>query len=120
MCVNVDKKRGGLVMVEPDITTGTEIQLMRRSVDFEYIPQIINETLDKIKSQNRKPLFAIYIDCAGRAGYYFGTDNEEASEVQKALAHIPLLGFYTGVEIAKVNQRIEPLDWTGVLCIFSQ
>jgi hypothetical protein len=120
MCVNIDKKRGGLVMVETDIVSGTEIQFMRRSVNFNYISKIIQNNLIQIESQNQVPKFAIYIDCAGRAGYYFGSDIEEATEVQKSLGNIPLLGFYTGVEIAKVNNKISPLDWTGVLCVFSE
>ena len=51
----------------------------------------------------------------GRAG------EEEAVEVQKALpADIPLLGVYSGVELAKVGGHIQALDWTGVLCLFSE
>jgi hypothetical protein len=33
---------------------------------------------------------------------------------------IPLLGIYSGVEIARVGGDLQPLDWTGVLCIFSE
>jgi small ligand-binding sensory domain FIST len=120
MCVNVDKKRGGLVMVENNIVEGTQIQLMRRALDFEYIYTSTQQLIEQIKSINHKPVFAFYTDCAGRAAYYMGTDREEAAEVQKALGNIPLLGFYSGVEISKVNQKYSPLDWTGVLSIISE
>ena len=33
---------------------------------------------------------------------------------------MPLLGMYAGVEIAKVGLEMEALDWTGVLCVFSE
>jgi hypothetical protein len=52
---------------------------------------------------------------------YSGTEGEEAEEVQKVIgSKMPLLGMYSGVEIAKVGKDIQPLDWTGVLCIFSE
>ena len=43
------------------------------------------------------------------------------AEVQRAIgAHVPLLGFYSGVEIARVGGQLQALDWTGVLCLFSE
>jgi hypothetical protein len=121
MCVNVDKKRGGLYMVENNLQEGTQIQLMRRSLDFQYIYDATETLLQEIEDQGRKPVMAFYIDCAGRASYYLGSDKEEAAEVQLALkGKVPLLGFYSGVELAKVGDRIQPLDWTGVLAIISE
>ena len=105
-------------MFEPDLVPGTEIQLMRRSIDFEYIGQHTRELLDR--ATDRKPFFALYIDCAGRASAYCGSDGEEAAEVQRAIGNdIPLLGMYAGVEVACVGENLQPLDWSGVLCLFS-
>ncbi len=121
MCVGVDRKRQGLVMVEPDLVEGSEIQLMRRSFDFAYIYTETERLLADIAAQGRRPILAFYIDCAGRAGAYSGNDQEEAREVQQALGNIPLLGFYTGVEIAQLaTGSVVPLDWTGVLCVWSE
>lgn len=121
MCVGVDRKRNALVMVEPDLVEGSEIQLMRRSFDFDYIYAETRKLLAGLAAERRRPILALYIDCAGRAGAYSGNDQEEAREVQKALGNIPLLGFYTGVEIAQLaSGRVVPLDWTGVLCIWSE
>ena len=121
MCVGVDRKRNALVMVEPDLVEGSEIQLMRRAFDFDYIYTETRNLLAAIAAEGRRPLLALYIDCAGRAGAYSGNDQEEAHEVQKALGAIPLLGFYTGVEVAQLpSGTVVPLDWTGVLCIWSE
>jgi uncharacterized protein YutE (UPF0331/DUF86 family) len=50
-----------------------------------------------------------------------GTDEEEAAEIQRTVgARTPLLGMYSAIEIAKVAGEVQPLDWTGVLCILSQ
>jgi hypothetical protein len=119
LCMAVDKGRGGLIMFEPDLILGSEVQLMRRSINFEYIGKLTGDLLKRIG--DRKPFFALYIDCAGRASAYSGTEREEAEEVQKAIgSKIPLLGMYSGVEIAKVGRDMQALDWTGVLCVFSE
>ncbi|MES2138556.1 MAG: FIST N-terminal domain-containing protein [Bacteroidota bacterium] len=120
MCVNVNKETKAIIMVEPDIVDGTEIIFMRRSVDFDYIKNSTTELIKKIKDQGKTPRFALYITCAGRAAHYYGSDIEDASILQKSLADIPLLGFYSGVEIARLNGKAEPLDWTGVLHIISE
>jgi hypothetical protein len=120
LCMSVDKERGGLVMFEPDLLPGHEVQLMRRDIDFKYVGVRAEELFKKLGS--RKPFFSLYIDCAGRASAYCGTEGEEAAEVQKAMSarNVPLLGMYSGVEIARVGKTIQALDWTGVLCVFSE
>ena len=106
-------------MFEQDLKTGSEIQLMRRSIDFGYMRKFVQELLARV--ENRKPFFALYIDCAGRTSSYSGTEGEEAVEIQKEIGDkVPLLGMYSGTEIAKVGSVMQPLDWTGVLSIFSE
>lgn len=57
----------------------------------------------------------------GRAASYCGSDGEEGAEIQKVIgSRMPLLGMYTGVEIGSVAGRQQPLDWSGVLCVFSE
>jgi small ligand-binding sensory domain FIST len=120
LCLDIDQERRGLVMAEPDLTTGAEVQFMRRSIDLGYIAPRIGELLAGVRAKGRRPLFALYLDCLGRAARFAGVDYEEASEVQRMLGEIPLLGVYSGVELANVGQgEVAPLDWTGVLSIFS-
>ena len=115
----IDRERRALVMFENDLKPGFEIQLMRRSIDFDYIGRRAGELLGRL--DGRTPIFALYIDCAGRASAFCGTEREEAEEVQRVIgSRMPLLGMYSGVEIAKVGQDMQALDWTGVLCVFSE
>jgi len=119
LVAGIDRDRGGLVMFEPDLVAGSEVQLMGRSVDFGYVAQRTEELLAKV--EGRHPFLALYIDCAGRASAYCGSDGEEAAEVRRVIGdRVPLLGAYSGVEIAKVGAEVRPLDWTGVLCVLSQ
>jgi hypothetical protein len=119
LCMAIDKERGGLIMFEPDLKEGSEVQLMRRSLDFNYVRERAEDLLNRVG--DRKPIFGVYIDCAGRASAYCGTEGEEAEVIQEVIGtKMPLLGMYSGVEIAKVGQNMQALDWTGVLCIFSE
>ena len=76
----------------------------------------------QIKRDGKNALFGMYIDCAGRAASYSNTKTEEASEVQKVVNqhNTPLLGFYSGVEVAPLLQKSRGLDWTGVLVVLAE
>ncbi|MCX7856541.1 MAG: FIST C-terminal domain-containing protein [Deltaproteobacteria bacterium] len=120
--VTPDKK--GVLLFEPDLEEGMEIQLMTRDSErmVESAKKNANVLLSSILQNGEIPLFGIYIDCAGRAAEYLKIDVEEAWEVQKVLnAHnVPLFGFYSGVEIAPLLGESRGLDWTGVLIIFTE
>ncbi|UQZ90191.1 hypothetical protein C4J81_13665 [Deltaproteobacteria bacterium Smac51] len=118
LCLAIDKEREGIVMFEPDMVEGTQFQVMFRSLDLDYMPPRIERLFSGL--DGRKPVFALYIDCAGRAAAYSGADLEDAVAVQKTVAgRVPLVGLYTGVEIASVEGVPRGLDWTGVFSLFS-
>jgi hypothetical protein len=119
LCMAVDRERRGLVMFGDDLTAGSEVQLMRRSINFDYIARRAESLLER--ARDRTPFLALYIDCAGRAGAYSGTETEEAEEVQRVIgSRIPLLGWYVGCEIAKTRSVMQSHNWTGILCILSE
>jgi hypothetical protein len=61
----VDKERGALIMFEADLQAGTDVQLMRRSIDLDYGGRRCEELLDRLG--DRRPFLALYLDCCGRA-----------------------------------------------------
>ncbi|MCL1892626.1 MAG: GGDEF domain-containing protein [Holophagaceae bacterium] len=118
LCLGVDLDRQAIIMFEPDMVAGTDFQLMFRSMDLEYMKPKINALFENLG--RREPVFALYFDCAGRAAGHCGTDVEDALIVQQTVAkRVPVLGLYSGVEIASVAGRPRGLDWTGVFCLFS-
>lgn len=118
LCLAIDKERGGIVMFEPDMVEGTRFQIMYRSLELDYMPPKIESLFERLG--DRKPVLATYIDCAGRAAGYGGTDMEDAVLLQRQIGdRVPLLGIYTGVEIAPVKGCPRGLDWTGVFSLFS-
>ena len=114
----------GIGMFEPDLTDGSEIQFMLRDSSrmIESAADNASELVKRILEDKRIPRFGLYIDCAGRAAALSNTPTEEAAEIQKILNHydIPLLGFYSGVEVAPCLQKSRGLDWTGVLWIIAE
>jgi small ligand-binding sensory domain FIST len=88
-------------------------------MDFQGIRRRATALVERVR--DRRPFLALYIDCAGRAKIYAGTDREEAAEIQQAIgATIPLLGIYSGSEIALVGSTVQRLNNTGILAIFSE
>jgi hypothetical protein len=118
LCLAIDRKEKALIMFETDLTEGTEVQLMQRNIDFRYIEPQVKKLISRIG--NRKRLLALYIDCLGRVCGFSGLPEEESLEVIKALGDLPFFGVFSGVEIANVGPSVKALDWTGVLCIFSE
>lgn len=119
LCMDIDKERGGLVMFGDDMQAGTEVQLMRRTLDLDYVERRATELLERVGERN--PFLALYVDCAGRAGAYCGTEWEEAQGVQNVIGgRMPLLGWYVGCELAKAGPVMQTHNWTGVLSILSR
>jgi small ligand-binding sensory domain FIST len=115
--------RSGIVIFEPDLQVGTQIQFMFRDAqNMNRSAQAKTaELLATIESDGKAPFFGLYIDCAGRSAALSDTLTEEAEEVQKMMnqSGTPLFGFYSGSEIAPVRGRSRGLDWTGVLTVFA-
>ena len=119
LCMDIDRERGGLMMFGDDMRPGTEVQLMRRTLDLDYVRRRADEVLSRLG--DRAPFLALYIDCAGRAAAYCGTDFEEAQGVQEVIgSRMPLLGWYVGCELGKAGPTMQSHNWTGILSILSR
>lgn len=120
--ISPDKK--GIVPIKPDFREGDEIQFMLRDNNrmIETAGRGAKMLMDRISSENKKPHFAFYINCAGRAAKNCNSLKEEVVEVQRVINdyHVPLLGIYSGVEIAPYSNRSIGLDWTGVLFVVAE
>jgi hypothetical protein len=123
LVVGIVPEEKAIVLFEADFENGTEFQFMRRSAELmeESADRGSKEAMAYLQENNQDPFFALYIDCAGRTAGFSGADKEEASIIQKNLGKdVPLLGFYSGVEIAPLMGKSRGLDWTAVLLILSR
>lgn len=120
LVVAADAESGALILFEADFAVGTRVQLMdidpQRMIDSarEQTEQLLKDIGDE------KPVFGLYIDCAGRSMAFNGLDEDETAPVRALIGQrCPLFGFFSGVEIAPVRGHSRPLDWTGVLALFT-
>ncbi|MCT4622799.1 MAG: FIST C-terminal domain-containing protein [Schleiferiaceae bacterium] len=121
MCVGVNPKNKSLIMAEADLKVGTEFQFMRRGQEMDLIEESVTFFTQNIEREGKKPLFALYLNCAGRANAYSQNYTEDAIHVQNAVNNkFPILGIYEAGELAKINGDFQVFDWTGVFCLFSQ
>jgi hypothetical protein len=112
---------GSITLFEPDFRRGTRVQIMSR--DNSLMLESVREGVASINQRvaGRQSLLGLYIDCAGRASARSGAAIEEAELVRRGLdPSVPLLGFYSGVEIAPFAGYSRPLDWTGVLTVLER
>ncbi len=112
-----------IAIFEPDLEQGLEFQFMVRDSQkmIESARENSRKLVEEIKANGEKALFALYVDCAGRTADFSQSLSEEAAEVQEVCNefNVPLLGFYSGVEIAPFLGTSKGLDWTGVLIIIA-
>jgi small ligand-binding sensory domain FIST len=108
------------MLFEADFRRGSRVQLMLYDPArmFESARQQTTALLAALGK--REPLFGLYIDCAGRSTTFSSLYDDETAPIRQQVAtRCPLLGFYSGVEIAPILGRSRPLDWTGVLALFT-
>jgi hypothetical protein len=123
LIVGILPGKKAIVLFEADFENGTEFQFMRRSAELmvESAEKGSKETMAYLEKNKQEPFFALYVDCAGRTAGFSGAEKEEASIIQRNVGKdVPLLGFYSGVEIAPLMGRSRGLDWTGVLLLLSR
>jgi hypothetical protein len=119
LILSANAAEGSITLFEPDFERGAMVQIMSRDNGLMLDSVRRGVAVANAAAAQHDALLGLYIDCAGRASARSGAPVEEADLVVRGLdARIPLLGFYSGVEVAPfADQRSRPLDWTGVLTV---
>lgn len=110
----------GIILFEPDLPEGSIVQVMQRS-DANILAATQAQTLallQQVTDDQQTPIAALYFDCAGRIRE--GLSEARLVQQQLAAAKIPMLGIYTGVEIAPIGYQSRSLDWSGVLILLTK
>lgn len=113
--VGVDPARHGVAIAErPEL--GQALSFCERNPDAARrdLMRICTELRDEAEEEGAAIAGALYISCAGRGGPHFGAPSAELQWVQHALGELPLVGFFSGGEIA--HNRLH--GYTGVLTVF--
>jgi len=121
LILGANRTAGSITLFEPDFRQGTRVQIMARDNALMLDSVRHGTAAARMQSSAFKPFLGLYIDCAGRASARSGAPMEEAALMMQDLdASFPLLGFYSGVEIAPFGTYSRPLDWTGVLTLLTK
>ena len=67
-----------------------------------------------------KPAFGLYVNCVGRGKGLYGFADLDTSYIAQYIGDVPIVGFFSGCEIAPI-QRVESLlQYTGVLILVGE
>ncbi len=118
LIISHDPVARSITLFEPDFQAGTKVQIMLRSNQLMLESAARGMALFIEELGGAVPLLGLYVNCAGRAAFCSGAETEEAALITAGIAgRFPVLGFYSGVEIAPFRGRSQPMDWTGVLTV---
>jgi len=113
--VGIDPARRAVAIAER-AELGQALSFCERNPDAARrdLMRICTELRDEAEEQGAKLAGALYISCAGRGGPHFGAPSAELQWVQHALGEVPLVGFFSGGEIA--HNKLH--GYTAVLTVF--
>lgn len=120
LILRANPETGSVTLFEPDFAAGSRVQIMGRdnALMLDSVRAGMACVNDAEAVAPTAALLGLYVDCAGRASARSGAVVEEAELVRRHLSPaVPLLGFYSGVEVAPFGPAARPLDWTGVLAV---
>src|SRR5690606_34330316 len=83
LIIDTDNADGSVSLFEEDIRTGDKVQVMVRNngLLMDSVERGTRASLDETHAANRR--FGLYIDCAGRASVFTGSENEESEQLLK-------------------------------------
>ena len=70
--------------------------------------------------QHSRPAFGLYFNCVGRGSGLYGIPDIDSSYINQYLADVPVIGFFTGCEIAPVQRQAIVHQYSGVLVLVGE
>jgi small ligand-binding sensory domain FIST len=112
--------RQGVVAVADEIHQGQKMVFTLRdgSVSREDL-KVTLETQVQLWGEQR-PGFGLYFNCLGRGRGLYGLPDLDTAYIRQYLGDIPLIGFFTGCEIAPIHQQHSLHQYSGVLVLIGE
>ena len=70
--------------------------------------------------EGNTPCFGLYFNCLGRGSGLYGFSDLDTSYIKQYLGEIPIIGFFSGCEIAPIRQRAALHQYSGVLVLVGE
>ena len=110
----------GIVAVADEIRQGQKMVFTLRSRDGSR--EDLKTTLEAQAREwhGTTPSFGLYINCLGRGQGLYGFPDLDTSYIKQYFGEIPLIGFFSGCEIAPIRQQSALHQYSGVLVLVGE
>ncbi|MGE0820539.1 MAG: FIST N-terminal domain-containing protein [Candidatus Binatia bacterium] len=110
----------GIVAVADDIRQGQKMVFTLR--DGSGSREDLKLTLEAQARlwEGNSPRFGLYFNCLGRGSGLYGFPDLDTSYIKQYFGEIPIIGFFSGCEIAPIRQRAALHQYSGVLVLVGE
>jgi len=112
--------RQGIVAVADEIRQGQKMVFTLRNGDVSR--EDLKVTLEEQARawEGHTPGFGLYFNCLGRGSGLYGFPDFDTSYIKQYFGEIPLIGFFSGCEIAPIRQQSALHQYSGVLVLVGE
>ena len=117
--VGFDPKQG-IVAVADEIRQGQKMVFTLRNGDGSR--EDLKVTLEEQAQawEGTPPSFGLYFNCLGRGSGLYGFPDLDTSYIKQYFGEIPLIGFFSGCEIAPIRKQSALHQYSGVLVLVGE
>jgi len=110
----------GVVAVADEIHQGQKMVFTLRNGDVSR--EDLKVTLEEQARawEGTPPSFGLYINCLGRGSGLYGFPDLDTSYIKQYFGEIPIIGFFSGCEIAPIRQQSALHQYSGVLVLVGE
>jgi small ligand-binding sensory domain FIST len=110
----------GVVAIADEIHQGQKLVLALRSANGSR--EDLKRTLEAQAQvwEGNTPGFGLYFNCLGRGAGLYGFPDLDTSYIKQYFGEIPLIGFFTGCEIAPIRQHSALHQYSGILVLVGE
>jgi len=117
--VGVDPRQG-IVAIADEIHQGQKIVFTLRDGNVSREDLKVTLAAQAQLWGEQKPSFGLYFNCLGRGRGLYGLPDLDTAYIKQYLGDIPLIGFFTGCEIAPIHQQHSLHQYSGVLALIGE
>jgi small ligand-binding sensory domain FIST len=110
----------GIIAVADEIHQGQKMIFTLR--DGNGSREDLKQTLEaQVQAwEGHPPGFGLYFNCLGRGAELYGFPDLDVSYIKQHFGDLPLIGFFTGCEIAPIHQRAALHQYSGILVLVGE
>ena len=117
--VGFDPKQG-LIAIADEIRQGQKMVFTLRDGNGSRDDLQLTLEAQAQAWEGQAPAFGLYFNCTGRGRGLYGFPDLDTSYIKQYLGEVPVIGFFTGCEIAPIQQQSCLHQYSGVLVLVGE